>query len=519
MKIYLNILSSLCLLFGAGCATTPPLSAETSVPVTYVPAEPGPMDQLLAPISLYPDALVAIILPAATASSDVVLAARFLGSGNNRDQIDAQPWDDSVKALAHYPDVVAWMDENLAWTQQLGAAYLDQPEEVMAAVQRNRLRARANGVLVDTPEQQVVVEDGYVRIIPAQADVIYVPRYDPEIIYVERPVYYASDPWLTFGIGFGVGSWLSYDCDWRSRVIWVDRNHDRWRNHRDWRSPDYSHRPGYASNPSGWQRWQPTPGRPRPYPRHYDQTRWKNEPRPTPIAGAPIHNQFRSRDQSRPERPANVSQDRAEQYRQRREAVAAPSGPMRVAQPGVSENQVQNGPRRTDPNSRTNDNRPRRLSNETPWTSRAVQPSAPVAQSAPSAPVVAAPTPSRTVPNVNNAPSRRYNNQGTPGRRAEPRQAAPTPVISGTPSPSVQPVQSMANRVAQHVSMPPPAARVAPTRQPEMHNRLPSVPQAVRSAPPVPQAVRSAPAPQAASPQRGQGSSQRNERSDRSDKD
>src|SRR5436190_17519524 len=84
------------------------------------------LDQLLGPIALYPDALIALILPAATQSSDVVLAARYLSNGEGAAQIDDQPWDDSVKALAHYPEVVKWMDQNLAWTKQLGDAFVAQ---------------------------------------------------------------------------------------------------------------------------------------------------------------------------------------------------------------------------------------------------------------------------------------------------------------------------------------------------------------------------------------------------------
>lgn len=268
--------------------TAPSISAQSPMPVTTASVPVNALDELVAPIALYPDALVAILLPAATSSSDVVLAARFLNAENRPDQIDTQPWDDSVKALAHYPDVIKWMDENLAWTQQLGAAYADQPSEVMAAIQRDRQHARANGVLVDTPQQHVVVEDGgYIRIVPAQADVIYVPRYEPEIVYVDQPVYYGPDPWITFGVGFGVGWWLSYDCDWRTRVIWVDRDrHHHWGDqHRDWRYPDFPH--GSVAHDSRWQPWRPAPGRPRPIYRPGEWAAHRDNWQPRPIDGAP----------------------------------------------------------------------------------------------------------------------------------------------------------------------------------------------------------------------------------------
>lgn len=276
MKTYLGLMSGVCALMIAGCAGVSQASVEPPIPVVVAPpppAEKGSLDELVAPIALYPDALVALILPASTTSSDVVLAARYLAGGGDREKVAEQPWEDSVKALAHYPDVVKWMDENLAWTQQLGAAYLDEPAEVMAAIQRDRARAKASGVLTDTPQQQVVVEEGNLRIIPAQPEVIYVPRYDPQIVYVERPVYYSPDPWLTFGLGFGVGSWLAYDCDWRARTIWIDHHrHQRWREHRhDWRHPHFPNRPEHSAYHPGWQRWKPSPDRHIEHRRHRDR--------------------------------------------------------------------------------------------------------------------------------------------------------------------------------------------------------------------------------------------------------
>ncbi len=249
------------------------------------PPEAGSVDELVAPVALYPDPLLALVFPAATASSDVVLAARYLSSGGDPKQVDSQPWADSVRGLAHYPDVIKWMDENLAWTERLGEAYLNDPKEVMAAVQRDRARAQANGVLTNTPQQEVVADQGYIQIIPAQPDVIYVPRYDPDIIYIDQPVYYPSQPWITFGIGFGVGAWLAYDCDWRSHSIWFDAHRrDHWRDERDWRHPHFPDRPGVVRE-GGWQRWTPPPGR-RPGFTHVNRP-GQVVMHPAPIAGAP----------------------------------------------------------------------------------------------------------------------------------------------------------------------------------------------------------------------------------------
>jgi hypothetical protein len=230
--------------------TPPPTANVEKLPVAGVAPDGSwqftseQLDQLLGPIALYPDALIALILPAATTSSDVVLAARYLAGGSaGPAAIDDQTWDDSVKALAHYPSVVAWMDQNLAWTKQVGEAFATQPAEVMKSIQRLRNAARAAGTLVDTPQQQVVTQAETITIIPAQPDVIYVPYYDPEIVYVRRPNYpYYSGSFFSFSVGYPVGFWLGYNVDWSHRRIWVVDRREReryWRETRDWRRPSF----------------------------------------------------------------------------------------------------------------------------------------------------------------------------------------------------------------------------------------------------------------------------------------
>ena len=240
-----------------------PAAGESSA---LAPLNAEQLDQLLGPIALYPDALIALILPAATFPADVVLAARYLKDNRNEfGQIENRAWDDSVKSLAHYPDVLNWLDDNLLWTKQLGEAFATQPAEVMNAIQRLRARARAAGTLVDTPQQQVLVQPDVIRIVPAQPDVIYVPYYDPQIVYVEQPVYYPR-PMMSFSIGWGVGSWLAYDFDWHRRSIWVGDRHRRWSGGHDW------HRPIVPIPPVTQtvvvtrtaRPWQPGPRPPRP---------------------------------------------------------------------------------------------------------------------------------------------------------------------------------------------------------------------------------------------------------------
>lgn len=189
------------------------------------------LSQLLAPIALYPDALIGLILPASTVPSDIVLAARYLKAGGSPTTVESQAWDDSVKALARYPEVLAWLDENLEWTSSVGEAFVEQPTEVMVAIQMLRKQAKAAGNLADTPQQNVIAEEDVIRIIPADPEVIYVPQYDPQVVYIQS---YTTVPVLTFGPGFAVGSWLCYDFDWRRRCFyrgnWNGWTHDRNRN-------------------------------------------------------------------------------------------------------------------------------------------------------------------------------------------------------------------------------------------------------------------------------------------------
>jgi hypothetical protein len=146
----------------------PPPAAEENA--SKLPQEA--LNQLLAPIALYPDALVALILPASTVPSDLVLAARYIASSGDPAQVANQSWDDSVKSLARYPDIVKWMDQNLQWTTQVGDAFLNQPADVMNTIQQLRARAIAAGNLVDSPQQRIVREESCVRIVPAELDAI-----------------------------------------------------------------------------------------------------------------------------------------------------------------------------------------------------------------------------------------------------------------------------------------------------------------------------------------------------------
>ena len=251
-------------LFLLGVGLTASLRAQAPVAVQFAP---GSLDQLVAPIALYPDPLIALILPASMASTDVALAARFIEQNGAPAQVDAQPWDPSVKSLAHYPDLITWMDSNLAWTQALGQAYASQPDAVMQAVQEMRSKAWAAGSLQSTPQQQVVLGGGVIEIIPAQPSVIYVPYYDSAMVYCAEPSW--GHPLVTFGMAFPVGPWLSFACDWREHRIRQGAWSRGWDNRREGRSPAagrfgpppsthrYPSSPRFDSRPDQWQHSRP----------------------------------------------------------------------------------------------------------------------------------------------------------------------------------------------------------------------------------------------------------------------
>jgi hypothetical protein len=198
------------------------------------------MDQLLAPVALYPDALLAQILMAATYPLEVVQAARWVQAYPNVQgpQLEAamqqQPWDPSVKSLTAFPQVLAMMSAKLDWTQKVGDAFLAQEQDVMATVQTLRAKARAAGYLQSTPQQAVVVEPQGIQIEPATPQVVYVPVYDPTVVYgpwwyPAYPPYYWYPPGyvvgadvFSFGLGVAVGAVLWGGFDWGHHNVHIN---------------------------------------------------------------------------------------------------------------------------------------------------------------------------------------------------------------------------------------------------------------------------------------------------------
>jgi hypothetical protein len=218
---------------------------QSAQAAAYTQQTPEQLQQLVAPIALYPDSLVAQILAGSTFPEQVVEADRWLQSNPDlkgdalAKAVDQQPWDASVKALCAFPAVLGNMDKNLSWASSLGDAYYNQQENVMDAVQVMRQRAQQAGKLKSTPEQTVNTEGSTITVQPADPTVVYVPAYDPWLVYGDPllpwPGWYAypglwfDGPYLSFGLGFGIGffggfgwGWGHWGCDWHHHGILFD---------------------------------------------------------------------------------------------------------------------------------------------------------------------------------------------------------------------------------------------------------------------------------------------------------
>jgi hypothetical protein len=183
---------------------------------------PEQLEELLGPIALYPDALVAPMLPAATVPGDILLASHYVRNGGDPQAIDSQPWDESVRSLAHYPSVLLWMEANIHWTERVGEAFVLQPDGVMLSIQVLRAKARAAGNLENTREQTVGVDNGAIVIKPTQPGLIFVPVYEPALVYLPKPPGF-KEPLISFGFGYATGPWLRHECDWQLPGIWIGR--------------------------------------------------------------------------------------------------------------------------------------------------------------------------------------------------------------------------------------------------------------------------------------------------------
>jgi hypothetical protein len=245
-----------------------------------VPFKPEELEQIVAPIALYPDSLLAQVFMASTYPLEIVQAARWSKAHPEvkgdavAKEMEKQTWDASVKSLVAFPDVLKMMDEKIDWTQKLGDAFLAQQKDVMAAVQRLRVKAKDAGNLKSTKEQVVKTEPApqgapapqIIVIESSSPEVIYVPTYNPTVVYgawpypAYPPYYYyppgyaAGAAFFSFSVGVVVGGAIWGNCNWGGSDVDIDINRynefNRNEINRGDRNTNVSNR---ASNTGKWQ--------------------------------------------------------------------------------------------------------------------------------------------------------------------------------------------------------------------------------------------------------------------------
>ncbi|SBW06139.1 conserved exported hypothetical protein [uncultured delta proteobacterium] len=306
------------------------------------------LEQLAAPVALYPDALVSQVLMAATYPLEVVSAARWAEDNAKLqgDALDAavqkQPWDPSVKSLVKFPQVLRMMNDKLDWMEQLGNAFLAQPKDVMDAVQRLRAKAEAQGNLTSNAQQTVTTQAAsgssskVIVIQPAQPDVIYVPTYNPTVVYGAWPYpanppyawyppgYVAGTALLSFGVGVAVGYSMWGYPDWHGGHVDINVN-------------NYTHftggpPPPPPPRPSGGPGPRPPAGQgPRP-----GGDVWSHNPDHrgnVPYTNAKVAEQFRRPGQSGPS-PAQQRINAREAFRGRSDAAIGRQSPGKLPSGG-----------------------------------------------------------------------------------------------------------------------------------------------------------------------------------------
>jgi Protein of unknown function (DUF3300) len=247
-QVLVVFLSSLLVQFTAQAGAYNSTGQSSKPPtVSGTQLSPQELQQLVAPIALYPDTLVAQILAASTYPTEIVEADRWMQKHSDlkgeklAKEVDKQSWDPSVKAVTQFPSILENMDKNLSWTSSLGDAYANQTQAVTDAVQTLRQQARNAGHLNGSEQEKVTTQGNTIIIQPANPDVVYVPAYDPWLVYgapiLAYPGWYPVPGifWagigLSFGIGFGIGflggfgwGWGHWGCDWGGHRVVFNHN-------------------------------------------------------------------------------------------------------------------------------------------------------------------------------------------------------------------------------------------------------------------------------------------------------
>jgi hypothetical protein len=192
------------------------------------PLSPQQLEELVGRVALYPDDLVAIVLPASTYPLDIVQADRFLQKLKQDKTLKPdQRWDESVRNLLNYPEVIGMMSQDIDWTQDLGEAVVSQQGDVLKAIQAFRAKAASAGNLKSDDKQLIVQEKEVIQIVPADPEVIYVPQYQPSTVVVTQPVpvygyypapypsyYYPYPPGAALATGLVIGASVAWACNW-----------------------------------------------------------------------------------------------------------------------------------------------------------------------------------------------------------------------------------------------------------------------------------------------------------------
>lgn len=210
------------------------------------PLAPAELEELVGPIALYPDDLLAIVLPASTYPLQIVQAARFLDAYANDSTLKPdEEWDESITALLNYPDVLRMLDDDIDWTWKLGEAVISQQADIINAVESFRDRAYVAGNLKSDERQTVTEEGGVIEITPVDEEIIYVPYYEPEhvVVYQPEPVYhYYARPYPVYYYPYPAGYAFSSGYFWgvtsAFRVGWAT-NRLRVRHYSYWGHPYY----------------------------------------------------------------------------------------------------------------------------------------------------------------------------------------------------------------------------------------------------------------------------------------
>jgi uncharacterized membrane protein YgcG len=235
-----------------------PGDQESADAAPYAKLSREQLDRLVAPIALYPDALVAQILSASTFPTQIADAEDFVSSHSGLSaadlgaQADQQQWDPSVKALVQFPSVLANLSKNLGWTSEIGDAYYNQRQDVMNAVQEMRKKAKKAGNLKSTTQLNVEDKDDQIDIQPVDPNIVYVPAYDPWVVYgypiapwpywVEVPGIWWGGPGIYFGIGFPIAPFFGFGWGWHWWGV-------------DWHAGIFFHQaPYYARGPAFFDR-------------------------------------------------------------------------------------------------------------------------------------------------------------------------------------------------------------------------------------------------------------------------